>query len=89
MWNELETIVSTSGKSQSHKALLLFLKEMRARKSDKIGEKIDVDIKMEIDSDVVPRATIVIRTSTDSPMSPPPIENAGLMRFKKSTKTTL
>lgn len=81
-------IVATSGKSSGHKILQQFLKDLKAKKFDKSGEKIDIDVKMEIDTDIMPRATIVIRTSTDSPMSPPPTENVS-SRFKKSSKTTL
>ena len=89
MWSELEAIVANSGKSPGHNALLQFLKDLRARKNDKMGEKIDVDVKMDTDPDVAPRAIIVIRTSTDSPMSPPPTESVSSSRFKKNTKTTL
>lgn len=75
LWNELETVISTSGKSSAHKQLITCIRECRASNPHdapsssivppKVTEIIDVD-------DPTPsiRAS-VIRTTTDSPLSPP------------------
>lgn len=79
LWNELETVIGTSGKSSGHKQLIACIRECRASSPldsvtsasvpmPKITEIIDVDDP----TPVVPsiRAS-VIRTTTDSPLSPP------------------
>lgn len=68
LWSELETVISTSGKSLGHKTLLSCIRECRARTSlDPVIEKVDLDA-----TEAVALRASVIRATTDSPLSPPP-----------------
>lgn len=79
LWNELETVISTAGKSSGHKQLLTCIRECRARNpldtasgataaAVVVKEIIDVDDPTPSSSAAL-RAS-VIRATTDSPLSP-------------------
>lgn len=80
MWNELELLVSSNGKSLGHKSILQCIRECRTRGPD--AEKMEVDTPIrEFEAGESSRTSVIIKTTTDSPMSPPPIDNsASLMR---------
>jgi hypothetical protein len=87
MWNELEMIVSLNGKSLGHKQIISCIRECRARGSD--GEKMDVDQPIrDFEIGESSRAS-VIKATTDSPMSPPPIDEIRLNRKGIKHKTTM
>ncbi|KAJ8971268.1 hypothetical protein NQ314_000789 [Rhamnusium bicolor] len=82
MWNELETLLKNNLHTDSHRSVYTCLLECHKFNFDeeKIAEKVELDEalnqlenigpgKLEPD---VPRAS-VIRATTDSPMSPPPL----------------
>lgn len=82
MWNELEVIVGLNGKSSGHKAVLQCIRKVRTQ-SPEAGEK-EVDSalgglrKMLEIAEPTTSGLSVLRTSTDSPMSPPPVERKGI-----------
>ncbi|XP_072397239.1 integrator complex subunit 13 [Diabrotica undecimpunctata] len=82
MWNELETLVKNNLHSDNHRSVYTCLLECHKFNfdEDKISDKVELDEalhqldnigpgKPEVD---IPRAS-VIRATTDSPMSPPPL----------------
>ncbi|CAO1432932.1 unnamed protein product [Diamesa serratosioi] len=86
MWNELEVIVGLNGKSSGHKAIMQCIRECRAQAPETSSDKSELDQalrKLLENSDSVNQANI-IRSTTDSPMSPPPHaeSSSGVMRHK-------
>lgn len=90
MWNELEKFVRTHCRSDQHNKVLHCLLECRNKEPDNKlpGDKVELDQALrELDvmtskisetygtDSSVPRAS-VIRATTDSPMSPPPVSKA-------------
>nr|XP_023015588.1 integrator complex subunit 13 [Leptinotarsa decemlineata] len=82
MWNELETLLKNNLHSDNHRNVYNCLLECHKFNfdEDKISEKVELDEALnqldnigpgKIDQDI-PRAS-VIRATTDSPMSPPPL----------------
>lgn len=70
LWNELETAITSSGKSMGHKQLMTCIRECRTTNPSEppiVKEVIDVD---EPASSTSIRPS-VIRVTTDSPLSPP------------------
>ncbi|XP_021942425.1 integrator complex subunit 13 [Zootermopsis nevadensis] len=89
MWNELETFLRANCRTDQHNRVLNCLLECRNKSDDEKNKLEKKDDKVELDqalreldqfgkfseaspNEYVPRAT-VIRATTDSPMSPPPI----------------
>ncbi|CAG9812633.1 unnamed protein product [Phaedon cochleariae] len=82
MWNELETLIKNNLHSENHRGVYGCLLECHKFNfdEDKLGDKVELDDALnqldnigpgKNDQDV-PRAS-VIRATTDSPMSPPPL----------------
>lgn len=76
MWNELEVIVGLNGKSAGHKAVLQCIRKVRTQSPESSEKEVDSALgglrkMLEIGE---PSAPSILRTSTDSPMSPPPME---------------
>lgn len=82
MWNELETLVKNNLHSDNHKSVYTCLLECHKFNfdEDKISDKVELDEALhqldnigpgKSDSDV--QRASVIRATTDSPMSPPPL----------------
>ena len=78
MWNELEVIVGLNGKSAGHKAVLQCIRKVRTQSPDSNEKEVDSALgglrkMLEIGepSTLTPN---MLRSSTDSPMSPPPLE---------------
>lgn len=77
MWNELEVIVGLNGKSAGHKAVLQCIRKVRTQSPD-AGEK-EVDsalggLRKMLEIAEPSTSLNILRSSTDSPMSPPPME---------------
>lgn len=77
MWNELEVIVGLNGKSAGHKAVLQCIRKVRTQSPESSEKEVDSALgglrkMLEIGE---PSTISIQRTSTDSPMSPPPIES--------------
>ena len=58
MWNELEVIVGMNGKSSGHKAILQCIRKVRSTQAPESSETNDTSLR-------------ILRSSIDSPMSPP------------------
>ncbi|KAL1488979.1 hypothetical protein ABEB36_014759 [Hypothenemus hampei] len=79
MWNELETFLKNNLHSENHKLIHQCLLECHKFnfETDKSGEKVDLDealTQLESVEEVSQRVS-VIRATTDSPLSPPPLAN--------------
>lgn len=80
MWNELEVIVGLNGKSTGHKAVLQCIRKVRTQSPEASEKEIDSALgglrkMLDISEPTTTSATLnVLRSSTDSPMSPPPME---------------
>jgi Cell cycle and development regulator len=79
MWNELEVIVGLNGKSAGHKAVLQCIRKVRTQSPEASEKEVDSALgglrKMLDIGDAPAGVTIsILRHSTDSPMSPPPME---------------
>lgn len=89
LWSELDAVVSTSGHSVGHKAVLKCLRDCRASGPDQSVEKMELDnaVKdLDPSADVSHRAS-VIKVTTESPLSPPPIHtHIESMPLKRNTK---
>ncbi|XP_018561790.1 protein asunder [Anoplophora glabripennis] len=81
MWNELEMLVKNNLHTDNHRSVYTCLLECHKFnfEEDKIAEKVELDEALnQLDnigpgkSEELPRAS-VIRATTDSPMSPPPL----------------
>ncbi|CAG9863115.1 unnamed protein product [Phyllotreta striolata] len=82
MWNELETLVKNNLHSENHRSIYTCLLECHKFnfEDDKISDKVELDEALhQLDNigpgkpdQEIPRAS-VIRATTDSPMSPPPL----------------
>ncbi|XP_022921046.1 integrator complex subunit 13 [Onthophagus taurus] len=86
MWNELETLIKNNLHSENHRTIYKVLIECHKF-------NLDGDEKMEVDQNLEQRVS-VIRATTDSPMSPPPLTtiSANLTRqpnLKSGTKSLL
>lgn len=81
MWNELEVIVGLNGKSVGHKAVLQCIRKVRTQTPEAGEKEVDSALgglrKMLDITEPSTSALSVLRTSTDSPMSPPPVERKG------------
>lgn len=92
LWSELEILVSNTGNSKGHKSILDCIRECRAKGTDQITDKIDVDPSLKDteesgsshENSGSHRAS-VIRTTTDSPMSPPHTNDISTLGKKKTT----
>lgn len=67
LWTELETAISTAGKSNGHKQLIGCIRDCKARNPHEPASIEKVDLAVE---SPLLRAS-VIRATTDSPLSPP------------------
>lgn len=78
MWNELEVIVGLNGKSVNHKAVLQCIRKVRPQSPESGEKEVDSALgglrKMLDIGEASTLAQSILRTSTDSPMSPPPME---------------
>lgn len=78
MWNELEVIVGLNGKSVGHKAVLQCIRKVRTQSPESGEKEVDSALgglrKMLDIGEASTLAQSILRTSTDSPMSPPPME---------------
>lgn len=78
MWNELEVIVGLNGKSVGHKAVLQCIRKVRTQSPESGEKEVDSALgglrKMLDIGEASVLAQNILRTSTDSPMSPPPME---------------
>lgn len=79
MWNELEVIVGLNGKSVGHKAVLQCIRKVRTQSPESGEKEVDSALgglrkMLEIGEPSTTSALSILRTSTDSPMSPPPME---------------
>lgn len=79
MWNELEVIVGLNGKSAGHKAVLQCIRKVRTQSPEASEKEIDSALgglrkMLDISEPTTATALSVARSSTDSPMSPPPME---------------
>lgn len=73
MWNELEVIVGLNGKSAGHKAVLQCIRKVRTQSPE--GSELEGGLRKMLESSESTGGMInPSRLSTDSPMSPPPIE---------------
>ncbi|XP_060521378.1 integrator complex subunit 13 [Cylas formicarius] len=81
MWNELETLLKNNLHSDNHKAIYSCLLDCHkfSSEDDKSTEKVELDDALNQLDNIgpgkdqdIPRAS-VIRATTDSPMSPPPL----------------
>lgn len=78
LWSELEILISNTGKSPGHNAILSCIRDCRARGPNQTADKVELDLAIrELDpvassssSDTTHRSS-VIRTATESPLSPP------------------
>lgn len=77
LWSELEILISNTGKSPGHNAILSCIRDCRARGPNQTADKVELDQAIrELDpvasssSDTTNRSS-VIRTATESPLSPP------------------
>lgn len=68
MWNELEVIVGLNGKSAGHKTILQCIRKCRTQSSES-NEKGELDVALRKMLDAGEPS--VIRSTTDSPLSPP------------------
>ncbi|KAF7278183.1 integrator complex subunit 13 asun [Rhynchophorus ferrugineus] len=84
MWNELETFLKSNLHSDNHRSVYQCLLECHkfSFDDDKVGEKVDLDDALnQLDNigattkDENSQRASVIRATTDSPMSPPPLSN--------------
>lgn len=75
MWTELEKMVRAHCRTDAHNKILYTVMELRSKDPDK-SDRIELDDALrELDAvpvEPIARAT-VIRATTDSPMSPPPV----------------
>lgn len=83
MWNELEVIVGLNGKSAGHKAVLQCIRKVRTQTPEAGDKETDSALgglrkMLEIAEPTTSSPLGVLRTSTDSPMSPPPVERKGI-----------
>lgn len=79
MWNELEVIVGLNGKSTGHKSVLQCIRKVRTQSPEASEKEVDSALgglrKMLDTGDLAAGVSIsILRSSTDSPMSPPPME---------------
>lgn len=79
MWNELEVIVGLNGKSAGHKAVLQCIRKVRTQTPEAGEKEPDTALgglrkMLEIGEPSIAPGMSILRSSTDSPMSPPPIE---------------
>lgn len=79
MWNELETLLKNNLHTPDHRNVYTCLLECHKFNLDdeKVADKVELDEALrELENNVKdpPRAS-VIRATTDSPMSPPPLSN--------------
>lgn len=72
MWNELEVIVGLNGKSNGHKAVLQCIRKVRTTSSE--GSELEGGLRKMLDINESAAMMKSSRLSTDSPMSPPPVE---------------
>lgn len=78
MWNELEVIVGLNGKSAGHKAVLQCIRKVR-KQSTETEKEVDSALgglrkMLEIGETSSAPAPNILRSPTDSPMSPPPMD---------------
>lgn len=82
MWNELEVIVGLNGKSAGHKAVLQCIRKVRTQSPEASEKEVDSALgglrKMLDISEPTASALNVLRSSTDSPMSPPMEHHKGV-----------
>lgn len=77
LWSELEILISNTGKSPGHNAILSCIRDCRARGPNQSSDKVELDQALrELDSTAstssdTTHRTSVIRTATESPLSPP------------------
>lgn len=76
LWSELEILISNTGKSAGHNAILSCIRECRARGPNQTADKIELDqavrdLDPAVSSSDATHRTSVIRTATESPLSPP------------------
>lgn len=79
MWNELEVIVGLNGKSAGHKAVLQCIRKVRTQSPESGEKEVDSALgglrkMLEVGEPTSTSAINILRSSTDSPMSPPPME---------------
>lgn len=83
MWNELEVIVGLNGKSAGHKAVLQCIRKVRTQLPETGEKEVDSALgglrkMLDIAEPTTSTTLSALRTSTDSPMSPPPVEHKGI-----------
>lgn len=79
MWNELEVIVGLNGKSVGHKAVLQCIRKVRTQSPETSEKELDSALgglrkMLDISEPSIAPGMSILRSSTDSPMSPPPME---------------
>lgn len=77
IWNELEVIVGLNGKSPGHKAVLQCIRKVRSQTPEASEKEVDSalgGLRKMLEEPTSASSINVLRISTDSPMSPPPIE---------------
>jgi hypothetical protein len=72
MWNELEVIVGLNGKSNGHKAVLQCVRKVRTTSPE--GNELEGGLRKMLEINETAPTINPSRLSTDSPMSPPPLE---------------
>lgn len=77
IWNELEVIVGLNGKSAGHKAVLQCIRKVRTQTPEASEKEVDSalgGLRKMLEEPSSSASVSVLRTSTDSPMSPPPMD---------------
>lgn len=72
MWNELEVIVGLNGKSNGHKAVLQCIRKVRTASPE--GGELEGGLRKMLEINESSALINPSRLSTESPMSPPPLE---------------
>jgi hypothetical protein len=86
MWNELEVIVGLNGKSAGHKAVLQCIRKVRTQSPESGEKEVDSALgglrkMLDIGEPSTGSSLSILRSSTDSPMSPPAMDrHKGLKR---------
>jgi hypothetical protein len=72
MWNELEVIVGLNGKTNGHKSILQCIRKVRTQSPE--GSELEGGLRKMLEISDTPMLS-TLRSSTDSPMSPPPLSD--------------
>ncbi|XP_017768624.1 PREDICTED: protein asunder homolog [Nicrophorus vespilloides] len=76
MWKELETLLKSNQHTENHTSVYICLKDChKYRAEDKLSDKVELDQALRELDQLEPdhQRASVIRATTDSPMSPPPL----------------